>query len=248
MGALGCPAAVHRENPSPCCSARGVWVHPAAAQKHLVLCTALCVPPSPDVQPWPCPAPALHAVPGSRPETSPHPLQRWHEEGPDVPLAQPGVDAGCPGLLSRQNAHQLQGCCIPSPPATHLPPPSLTGLIPPWALSFPRNLVLGTQRPQHLPAPTSAPAPGALAKPAALQRARGQCQRGRELCPPSCQWHSTLRHPPCPSRLQGCTLRALSPFGAPPLSPCQHWHRRGGDIGVPAGARPSTTSAVTTMG
>ena len=108
--AAGLPATTHGGFGLPCCHAQrvptaplrcaGVLVHPAAMPERLVLCTALCVPPSPAMQPWPWSAPALHAALGFGPETSPHPPRWRHEEGPDVPLVQPGADAGCLGLLS----------------------------------------------------------------------------------------------------------------------------------------------------
>lgn len=37
MGILGCPAAMHREYPPPCCDGWGVWGHPAAMRERLVL-------------------------------------------------------------------------------------------------------------------------------------------------------------------------------------------------------------------
>lgn len=262
----------------PCCHAWGFWAallpctestrHPAAMDGGFgatpLQCGSVscCVPPSPDTQPCPWPAPALHAALGFGPEPSPHPRRWWREESPDMLLAQPGANAGHPGLLSTgRTAASSKTCSIPNPPITHLPSPSLLGLIPPWGLhlhlSFPGKLALGTRRPRHPPAPGSAHAPAALAKPAALQRA--QHQRGRELCPPSGCWHSTPRHPPCLSHPQGsfgmrnrgappCTPRASISLGAPPLSLCRRRRRRVGDVCVPAGARPSTTSAATTMG
>jgi len=200
-----------------------------------MLRTALSVPPSPVPCPWPAPAP--RAALGVGPETSPHPSRWRHEEGPDMALSQPRADAGCPSLLSMgrtaTSSRPAPSQTLPSP-IFHLRLRRDGALGSPSASVIPWKPRSGHESPGCPPAPGSARAPTALLKLQAVPAGSGAAPT--HPAPPACG-----AAPPCTPR-RGVSL------GTPPPTPCRRQHRRVGDACVPAGARPSTTSAATTTG
>lgn len=172
------------------------------------------------LHPWPrSPVPGqplLSAlVPGFGPEMSLHlpQCEWWHKEGPEVLLAQPGADAGFPGLLSMGRTATISR---PAPFQTipHLVPPSLAELIPPWGL-HPHQLFPGRSLWAHrdLGAPD-------CDHPPAPQRAQHLIDVSRSCThPPARAQHQ--RHPPCLSCQRHNTQGTTHPA---PLARAQHSH------------------------
>lgn len=140
------PAAMHRASPPHHCHAQGLWA--TLQQCRSILCSALCIPPAQTCSPV-LGQPLLPVLPwaSGRSHHLIHPGS-GKRGGPDVPLAQPGADAGCSDLLS---VGRTAASSRPAPSQTHDP---LSTSIPnkadpilgsPSASAITGKLILGTE-------------------------------------------------------------------------------------------------------